>query len=210
MFCLYGRYWPGNSHLYNITFDSYNYPMVINTKTGLLESCKQCPSPNRDLRPVNSTIDLIVLHSISLPPGQYGGHAIEDFFQNKLDKSQHAYFEEIYRLKVSSHVLIKRSGEMVQFVAFHERAWHAGKSNHDGRECCNDFSIGIELEGSDTDQFEDKQYKQLDLLISALQKTYPQISDNIKGHSDIAPGRKTDPGTGFDWGRLNSCIRDTV
>lgn len=184
--------------------------MHINTNTGLLESCKQCPSPNRDIRPVDTSIDLIVLHSISLPPAQYGGHAIEDFFQNKLNVSQHPYFEEIHKLKVSSHILIKRSGDIVQFVPFHERAWHAGKSNYDGRGCCNDFSIGIELEGTDTDPFEDEQYKKLDLLITALQKTYPQISDNITGHSDIAPERKTDPGTGFDWGRLNSCTRKTA
>ena len=200
----------GNSHLYYINFDSYNYPMVINIKTGLLENCKQCPSPNKDIRPENSTINLIVVHSISLPPGQYGGHAIEDFFQNTLDKNQHPYFEEIDTLNVSSHVLIKRTGEMIQFVPFHERAWHAGKSNYDGRECCNDFSIGIELEGTDTHPFEDKQYRQLDLLITALQRTYPQISDNITGHSDIAPGRKTDPGTGFDWSQLNSCISGNV
>ncbi len=107
-------------------------------------------------------------------------------------------------MKVSSHVLIKRTGEIVQFVPFHERAWHAGQSNYMGHECCNDFSIGIELEGTDTDLFEEKQYQQLNLLISALKKTYPQISTNITGHSDIASGRKTDPGTGFDWNRLNN------
>ncbi len=176
--------------------------MKINTTTGLLEECKQCPSPNKDIRPLNMTIDLIVLHSISLPPGEYGGESIERFFQNKLDKSQHPYFEEIHHMKVSSHVLIKRSGETVQFVPFHERAWHAGKSNYDGRECCNNFSIGIELEGTDADQFEDIQYEQLAKLISSLQVTYPEICDHITGHSDIAAGRKTDPGTGFDWGKL--------
>ena len=181
--------------------------MRINANTGLLEQCKQCPSPNKDIRPVNTTIDLVVVHSISLPPGEYSGDAIEQFFQNKLDKSQHPYFEEIHTLKVSSHVLIKRSGEIVQFVPFHERAWHAGKSNYEGRECCNDFSIGIELEGTDSDQFEDIQYQQLAQLITALQLAYPAISDHITGHSDIAPGRKTDPGTGFDWDRLNNYIK---
>jgi len=180
--------------------------MYINTKTGLLENCTQCPSPNKDSRPENTCIDLVVLHSISLPPGQYGGNAIEKFFQNKLDKNQHPYFEEICQLQVSSHVLIKRCGEIVQFVPFHERAWHAGKSNYEGRECCNDFSIGIELEGSDTDRFEDIQYQQLAQLIAALQVAYPAISSHITGHSDIAPGRKTDPGTGFDWERLNKSI----
>lgn len=181
--------------------------MYINTVTGLLENCRQCPSPNKDVRPVNTDIDLVVLHSISLPPGQYGGHAIEQFFQNKLDKSQHPYFEEIHQMQVSSHVLIKRSGEIVQFVPFHERAWHAGKSNYEGRECCNDFSIGIELEGSDTDSFEDIQYRKLAELITALQQAYPAISGHITGHSDIAPGRKTDPGTGFDWKRLTQSIK---
>lgn len=176
--------------------------MYINTNTGLLENCNQCPSPNKDSRPEDTVIDLIVLHSISLPPGQYGGHAVEQFFQNQLNKSQHPYFEEIHQMQVSSHILIKRTGEIVQFVPFHERAWHAGKSNYCGRECCNDFSIGIELEGSDTDTFEDIQYQQLTRLIAALQEAYPGINDHITGHSDIAPGRKTDPGTGFDWSRL--------
>lgn len=184
--------------------------MKINTTTGLLDDCKQCPSPNKDTRPENTAIDLVVVHSISLPPGEYGGDAIEQFFQNQLDKDQHPYFEEIHQLKVSSHILIKRSGEIVQFVPFHERAWHAGQSTYMGRGSCNDFSIGIELEGTDTDFFEDRQYQQLDLLISALQKTYPQISANITGHSDIAPGRKTDPGTGFDWSKLNNTSKVVV
>jgi AmpD protein len=180
--------------------------MKINTTTGLLDECEQCPSPNKDIRPKNTAIDLIVIHSISLPPGKYGGNAIEQFFQNQLDKNEHPYFEEIHALKVSSHVLIKRSGQIIQFVSFNERAWHAGQSYYQGRDCCNDFSIGIELEGTDTDQFEDKQYQQLAQLITALQAAYPAISDNITGHSDIAPGRKTDPGTGFDWDRLNDTI----
>ncbi|MCK4704264.1 MAG: 1,6-anhydro-N-acetylmuramyl-L-alanine amidase AmpD [Gammaproteobacteria bacterium] len=176
--------------------------MIINTTTGLLDTCKQCPSPNKDARPENTPVELIVIHSISLPPGEYGDNSIEDFFQNQLDKNQHPYFEEIHKMKVSSHVLIKRSGEIVQFVPFHERAWHAGQSNYMGRDGCNDFSIGIELEGTDTDSFEGEQYKQLNLLIIAMQKAYPQILANITGHSDIAPGRKTDPGTGFDWNKL--------
>ena len=184
--------------------------MQINPTTGLLDECKQCPSPNKDARPENSAIDLIVVHSISLPPGEYGGNAIEDFFQNKLDKNLHPYFEEIHELKVSSHVLIKRSGKIVQFVPFHQRAWHAGQSNYMGRDGCNDFSIGIELEGTDIGFFEDEQYQQLNLLINALQKAYPQISDNITGHSDIAPSRKTDPGTGFDWSKLNSSDKGNV
>ena len=176
--------------------------MQINTKTGLLDECKQCLSPNRDFRPENTAIDLLVVHSISLPPGEYGGDAIERFFQNKLDKSEHPYFEEIFDMQVSSHALIKRSGEIIQFVPFHERAWHAGQSNYQGRERCNDFSIGIELEGTDNDIFEEAQYQQLAQLVTALQTAYPAISDNITGHSDISPGRKQDPGTGFDWTRL--------
>lgn len=177
--------------------------MQINTTTGLIENGKLCLSPNKDKRPDKTVIDLIVIHSISLPPGEYGGDAIEQFFQNKLDKDQHPYFKEIYEMQVSSHVLIKRDGEIVQFVPFHERAWHAGKSNYCGRECCNDFSIGIELEGTDSDNFEDIQYSKLAQLISTLQATYPEIAHNITGHSDIAPGRKKDPGTGFDWNMLN-------
>ncbi len=176
--------------------------MKIDIKTGLLEQCKQCLSPNRDARPQDIAIDLIVVHSISLPPGEYGGEAIEHFFQNKLDKAAHPYFEEIHEMQVSSHALIRRSGEIVQFVPFHERAWHAGQSNYQGRERCNDFSIGIELEGTDSDAFEDIQYRQLAQLVDVLQTTYPAIANNITGHSDISPGRKKDPGTGFDWNRL--------
>jgi len=181
--------------------------MKINKKNGLLEPCKQCSSPNKDARPENTAIDLVVVHSISLPPGVYGGEAIEQFFQNQLDKNEHPYFEEIHALKVSSHALIKRTGEIIQFVPFHERAWHAGQSNYQGRDRCNDFSIGIELEGTDKDNFEDSQYQQLALLVSALQQTYPAVSNNITGHSDISPGRKKDPGTGFNWGKLQQYIK---
>jgi len=180
--------------------------MKIDKNTGLLQSSRQCPSVNKDERPADNVIDLIVIHSISLPPGKYGGDAIENFFQNKLDKNQHPYFEEIHKLQVSAHLLIKRSGEIVQFVPFHERAWHAGKSDYQGRERCNDFSIGIELEGTDSDIFEAIQYQKLAEIITALQQTYPQIKDNITGHSDIAPGRKLDPGTGFDWPQLERLI----
>ena len=181
--------------------------MQINLNTGLIESAVLCLSPNKDTRPENTDIDLIVIHSISLPPGQYGGNAIEQFFQNKLDRTQHPYFEEIHEMQVSSHVLIKRDGEIVQFVPFHERAWHAGKSEFCGRKRCNDFSVGIELEGTDSDKFEDIQYAKLSQLITALKAAYPAIADNITGHSDIAPGRKKDPGSGFDWDRLQSKIK---
>ncbi len=184
--------------------------MIINEETGLLQDCVQCPSPNKDERPAGQAIDLIVVHSISLPPGEYGGKAIENFFQNRLNKNEHPYYSEIHEMQVSSHLLIKRTGNIVQFVPFHERAWHAGQSNYQGRERCNDFSIGIELEGSDTDVFEDKQYQQLVGIIIALQATYPKISDNITGHSDISPGRKLDPGTGFDWQKLNDLTGTSV
>jgi AmpD protein len=184
--------------------------MQINTKTGLLDECIQCPSPNRDVRPQDTAIDLIVVHSISLPPGEYGGDAIECFFQNQLDKNQHPYFEEIHEMRVSAHALIRRSGEIVQFVPFHERAWHAGQSTFQGRECCNDFSIGIELEGTDTGDFEEIQYQQLAKLVGALQMTYPATADHVTGHSDIAPGRKKDPGTGFDWNKLKNYINALV
>ncbi len=184
--------------------------MTINPITGLINDCKQCISPNKDTRPENTTIDLIVIHSISLPPGQYDNDSIENFFQNKLDKNDHPYFEEIDQMKVSSHILIKRNGEIIQFVPFNERAWHAGQSSYEGRENCNDYSIGIELEGTDSDTFEDAQYEQLDLLINALKTAYPSIRNNITGHSDIAPGRKTDPGSGFDWNRLNDASAASV
>lgn len=180
--------------------------MKINTASGLINKCKYVPSPNQDCRPKNTIIDLIVIHSISLPPGQYGGDSIECFFQNKLNKNKHPYFEEIANMQVSSHALIKRTGEIVQFVAFHERAWHAGQSLYHGRERCNDFSIGIELEGTDRDNFEQVQYRQLALLSNALRKAYPAIGDNIIGHSDISPGRKKDPGLGFDWHKLKKAM----
>lgn len=183
--------------------------MLINTTTGLLEHCKQCLSPNKDTRPENTAVDLLVVHSISLPPGEYGGDAIERFFQNQLDKNEHPYFDEIHQMKVSSHVLIRRSGEVIQFVPFNERAWHAGRSTYEGRDCCNDFSIGIEMEGTDTDSFEDDQYQQLAQLINALRTAYPAIANRITGHSDIAPGRKTDPGSGFDWDKLWGKLNET-
>jgi N-acetyl-anhydromuramoyl-L-alanine amidase len=180
--------------------------MPINIQTGQLEGCTQCPSPNQDERPDNIPIDLIVIHSISLPPGEYGGDAIERFFSNRLDRHAHPYFEEIHDMQVSSHLLIKRDGSVVQFVPFHKRAWHAGISSYCGRERCNDFSIGIELEGTDTDSFEQAQYRALADVIRALKQAYPGIGDNLTGHSDIAPGRKTDPGIGFDWAYLTQLL----
>jgi len=181
--------------------------MEIDAKTGLLSPCKQVPSPNKDSRPDEQTLDLIVIHSISLPPGEYGGDAIERFFSNELNAQEHPYYRKIHQMKVSSHLLIRRNGQITQFVPFHERAWHAGKSNYKGRERCNDFSIGIELEGSDTEPFNNEQYIQLANLIQTLIRTYRTLSlGAITGHSDIAPGRKTDPGTGFDWTKLQTLL----
>jgi len=165
-----------------------------------LQSARQVESPNHGLRPVAEDISLVVFHSISLPPGQYGGGEIERFFTNCLDVNEHPYFQEIEGMEVSAHLLIRRTGEVVQFVPFDRRAWHAGKSEYKGRSNCNDYSIGIELEGTDTDSFEEAQYQHLVTVVRALVDYYPGLGfDNITGHSDIAPGRKSDPGSGFDW-----------
>ncbi|MCK4705921.1 MAG: 1,6-anhydro-N-acetylmuramyl-L-alanine amidase AmpD [Gammaproteobacteria bacterium] len=181
--------------------------MKINTKTGLIENAQYTASANTDERPVDTDIDLLVIHSISLPPGEYGGPWIEKLFTNALPADEHPYFKEIHELKVSSHVLIRRDGTVQQFVPFHQRAWHAGQSCYEGRETCNDFSIGIELEGTDDSAFENIQYQQLAELIDALTRSYPNIDKNrLTGHSDIAPGRKTDPGTGFDWDKLRQLL----
>jgi AmpD protein len=159
-------------------------------------------SPNQDERPAGTEITLLVVHSISLPPGEYGGDAIERLFTNRLDPDAHPYFREIAGLRVSSHFLIRRDGELVQFVPVERRAWHAGVSNWRGRERCNDFSIGVELEGMDDGDYTDAQYLRLAELIESLKATLP-LRD-IAAHSDVAPGRKTDPGPGFDWPRLLS------
>src|SRR5687768_6045501 len=157
-------------------------------------------SPNCDERPPDTDITLVVLHSISLPPGEYGGDSIERLFTNRLDASAHPYFKEIVELKVSSHFLIRRDGETVQFVPVARRAWHAGASSWRGRSRCNDFSVGIELEGADDDFFTDPQYEALAALLRRLQSLHP-IRD-VAAHSDVAPGRKTDPGARFDWARV--------
>ena len=175
-------------------------------ENGWLRGCRHLPSPNCDDRPANADIDLIVVHSISLPPGEYGGEAIEQLFTNRLNPAAHPYFATLAGLKVSAHALIRRDGEIIQFVPFQRRAWHAGVSSYCGRERCNDFSIGIELEGTDDSAFEDIQYHQLARLIGCLQGRYPAIGARITGHSDIAPGRKTDPGSGFDWARLKAML----
>jgi len=181
--------------------------MKINNKSGLLNDAVQTPSDNFDNRPAGRDISLIVVHNISLPPGEFGGPYISQLFTNQLNPKNHPYFADIYQLKVSSHLLIRRDGEVVQFVPFNKRAWHAGASNYCGEQCCNDFSIGIELEGDDTTPYENIQYKTLAKLIIQLRQSYPSIpKDAITGHSDIAPGRKTDPGPAFNWGQLHKMI----
>ena len=167
------------------------------------------PSPNFDERTDAKDISLLVIHCISLPPGEFGNPYIDRLFCNQLDPELHPYFKEIYQLTVSAHLLIKRSGEIVQYVAFDKRAWHAGKSEYGGRERCNDFSIGIELEGTEQTAYTDNQYSQLAAVIKLLLQSYPGLTrQRITGHSDIAPGRKTDPGASFDWPRLFSLLPD--
>ena len=171
-------------------------------KNHRLQDINFLESPNFNDRPVDEDISLLVIHSISLPPKKYNTDHIERFFLNELDFSSHNFYKNIDGMKVSAHVLIKRNGEVIQFVPFNKRAWHAGVSSYKGKNDCNNFSIGIELEGSDDDIFEDIQYKKLSLITSLLIEEYDLITkDNIKGHSDIAPERKTDPGVLFDWDR---------
>lgn len=171
-----------------------------------IDQARRVPSPNYNERPEDAAVSLLVVHGISLPPDEFGGPWIDDFFSNRLDASAHPYFATIAGLQVSSHFLIRRDGELVQYVACNARAWHAGRSNWCGREGCNDFSIGIELEGSDHVPYAEKQYTVLSDLVQVLQQHYPQIGDNIVGHEHIAPGRKTDPGPAFDWSRLPQSV----
>lgn len=169
-------------------------------EAGWLEGVRHCPSPNFGARPAGTPISLLVVHNISLPPGQFGGDAIERFFCNRLDGGGHPYFQQICEMKVSAHVLVRRDGECVQFVSFLDRAWHAGRSSFQGEEECNDFSIGIELEGADDIPYEPEQYRTLAGVAGALMQRWPRITlERIAGHSDIAPGRKTDPGPAFSW-----------
>ncbi len=161
-----------------------------------------CPSPNFGPRPAEAKIDLVVLHCISLPPGQYGGPEVQQLFTNQLDWQQHAYFQSIQGLKVSAHFFIRRDGCLMQFVSCDERAWHAGTSNYLGRDNCNDNSIGIELEGLDGALFEPAQYATLSALCTSILQHYPITA--IAGHEHIAPGRKQDPGPGFDWKRFQN------
>lgn len=165
-----------------------------------LDVAEQNPSINFNKRPDDAKITLIVIHNISLPPGKYNNNYIEDFFTNQLQTEQHPYFEKLKDVKVSAHLLIKRDGHIVQFVDFNQRAWHAGRSSFNHIDDCNNYSIGIELEGTDNSPYETLQYQLLNQVLSILKDHYP-ITD-IRGHSDIAPGRKTDPGPAFDWRKL--------
>ena len=169
---------------------------------GWLQEVTRAPSPNKDNRPEGGDISLLVIHNISLPPGEFGGGYIEKLFANQLDGGAHPYFAAIADLKVSAHLLIDRAGQVTQFVNFADRAWHAGQSRYADRERCNDYAVGIELEGTDIDAFTDQQYGALAAVSRALMAAYPAITpDRIVGHRDIAPGRKTDPGDCFDWYR---------
>jgi AmpD protein len=167
---------------------------------GWVAAARRVVSPNQDRRPDGERIRLIVIHSISLPPGRFGGEAIEQLFTNRLDPAGHPYFAEVHRLRVSAHFLVRRDGELLQFVATPRRAWHAGVSCWRGRERCNDFAIGIELEGTDDRDFTAAQYQRLAALVRQLREWHP--IEAVVGHADIAPGRKTDPGPHFDWRRL--------
>lgn len=183
-------------------------PLVVDVGTGLLGGARQVPSPNCDDRPAGNIPELIVVHGISLPPGEYGGPWIDRLFTNALPREMHPYFEQVDGLRVSSHLLVRRDGEVVQYVPCHRRAWHAGVSSWHGRERCNDYSIGIELEGADHEPYDSTQYAMLARVITVLCRAYPGLSlDRIVGHSDVAPGRKSDPGPAFDWPRLHALVR---
>ncbi|MEA3413010.1 MAG: 1,6-anhydro-N-acetylmuramyl-L-alanine amidase AmpD [Pseudomonadota bacterium] len=187
--------------------------MNVDTENGLLDVARQVSSPNCDDRPPGVVPELIVLHNISLPPGEFGGPWIESLFLNTLDPGDHPFFAGIVRLRVSAHLLVERSGNLVQFVPFHRRAWHAGVSSYQGREACNDFTIGIELEGADDAPYDPRQYAVLAAAIEALTTAYPTLSSGrIRGHEHIASGRKTDPGPWFDWSWLRMMLeaRDSV
>ncbi|WP_288403750.1 1,6-anhydro-N-acetylmuramyl-L-alanine amidase AmpD [uncultured Acinetobacter sp.] len=168
-------------------------------QAGKLIGATQIASPNFNTRPDDTDIQLVVIHNISLPPSQFGGGYIQQFFQNKLDWSIHPYFQTIEGMQVSAHLLILRTGEVIQFVNFNDRSWHAGRSSYLAQKECNDYSIGIELEGSDDLPFEIEQYQALVEVVTVLRQAYPKIQNHIAGHSDIAPKRKTDPGLYFDW-----------
>ncbi|MFP5439899.1 MAG: 1,6-anhydro-N-acetylmuramyl-L-alanine amidase AmpD [Gammaproteobacteria bacterium] len=177
------------------------------TAGGWVRHAQRVPSPNHNARPAGTEVSLLVIHNISLPPGKFGGSWIADLFCNRLDHDAHPFFATLRGLEVSAHFLVRRDGSLVQFVSIDERAWHAGKSSFDGRENCNDFSIGIELEGTDDRPFTQRQYRRLVALSVLLLRACPGITpERVVGHSDIAPGRKTDPGPCFDWPRYRAAL----
>lgn len=185
--------------------------MQIDTASGWLRGVRHCPSTHFNARPAGADISLLVIHNISLPPGQFGTGCVQQFFSGTLDRDAHPYFAEIAELRVSAHFLIERDGTVTQFVSCHDRAWHAGQSCFEGRENCNDFSLGIELEGTDDQPFADAQYASLVALTRVLQRAFPPITRaRITGHEHIAPGRKTDPGPCFDWARYLDSLTDTA
>lgn len=182
---------------------------LFNIKNNLLQEAEYCRSPHCNLRPAGYDIELIVIHNISLPPSHFNNSYVEHFFMGKLNPNDHPYFKTIQHLKVSSHIFIRRDGSVIQFVPFDKRAWHAGISSYKGKESCNDFSIGIELEGVDDITYEKEQYTALIKLTNALIKEYPLLNKSaIVGHSEIAPNRKTDPGKAFDWNLYLSMLRN--
>jgi N-acetyl-anhydromuramoyl-L-alanine amidase len=186
-------------------------PLKIDAATGLLAGARQVLSPHCDARPAGAVPELLVVHGISLPPGEFGGPWIDRLFTGTLPPEAHPYFREIAATRVSAHALVRRDGAIVQYVPFGERAWHAGASQYRGRSGCNDFSVGVELEGADDTPYTEAQYQQLAALAAALLASYAALSEQaIVGHSDIAPGRKTDPGAAFDWPRLRGLLRERL
>lgn len=182
---------------------------MLTIQNGWLSEAQHQHSPHFSTRDTRDEISLLVVHNISLPPGKFGGPYITDLFLGQLDKNADPYFESIHQLEVSAHCLIRRDGQIIQYVSFDDKAWHAGVSEFEGRERCNDFSIGIELEGTDTIPYTEHQYQQLVSLVRKLQESYPLIRhNNIVGHCDIAPNRKTDPGAAFDWQHFHSLLNN--
>jgi AmpD protein len=171
---------------------------------GVLAGAVQVPSPNCDERPVNAAVWLLVVHNISLPPGEFGGEAVLQLFTNTLDFAAHPYYETLRDLNVSAHFLVRRESELIQLVPCAKRAWHAGSSSWRGRERCNDFSVGVELEGADDQAYSERQYSRLAQLLVVLRRRYPIV--DVVGHVDIAPGRKSDPGPAFDWGHFRELL----
>jgi len=204
---MHGRYLTGIRTSAIDLSDGYNIAMKVDHDSGLLQGAVYHPSPNCDDRPDPEDLSLIVIHNISLPPGEFGGGYIDALFTNSLQPDAHPYFREIHQLQVSAHLLIRRDGGLIQYVPFHKRAWHAGESCYEGRVCCNDYSIGIELEGTDELPYTDEQYTVLQQAVSSLLNAYPRLEQSrIAGHCDIAPERKTDPGPAFDWNRFASAL----